>query len=422
MKKSHITNWINNNFPRNRLSDDAVQGLYLKKNPSSISWRLMYRNSLGKQRDMVLGRYPTITLDEARKLAREKHADIVRGIDPLQRRKEEKAKAGNTLKGYLDDIYTGILETKKSGKETRQIFNRHFSHLFNKVMSELNAKDVTLWQAKMIENGKSFATQTRAYGALKTLLNDAVKRGVLPNNPLAKVSLDRVHETEETYLLRKSKRSYLTKEQVKQLFTGLDQYQEEKRRGRRNSRAHGRAYLPNLDNLEFVDYVKPFILTMFYTGFRNGDVYGLRWEHLHFHGDAATIHKTIEKIAHKKPEAKTFPITAELATILKNWRIQNGNPQFGYVFSNPEGGRLGDTALKKPWKKIKELSELPESLDLYTLRHNFASWLVMNGNDLLTVAKLMGHSDVRMIVDHYGHLQPATLEKAVSESFAKMFS
>jgi integrase len=161
---------------------------------------------------------------------------------------------------------------------------------------------------------------------------------------------------------------------------------------------------------------------MFYTGFRNGDVYGLRWEHIHFYEDSATIHKTIEKTAHKKPEAKTFPIADELAAILQSWGVQNGNPKSGYVFSNAEGGRLGGTALKKPWKKIKELADLPQSLDLYTLRHNFASWLVMNGSDLLTVAKLMGHSDIRMIIDHYGHLQPATLEKAVSESFAKMFS
>ena len=422
MKKSDITSWINNDYPSNRLSDDSVQGLHLKKNPNSISWRLLYRDALGKQRNIVLGRYPSMTLDEARKRGKELYAEIIRGNDPLKQRNEKKAKVSDTVKGYLDAVYTGILETKKSGKETRQIFDRHFSHLFNKVMSELNAKDITVWQAKMIENGKAYATQKRAYGALKTLLNDAVKRGVLSDNPLSKVTLDKIHESEETHLERKSKRNYLTKEQVQQLFSGLDKYQEQKRQARRNSRAHGKSYLPSLDDMEFVDYVKPFVLTMFYTGFRNGDVYGLRWEHIHFYEDSATIHKTIEKTAHKKPEAKTFPIAGELTGILKSWCIQSGNPKSGYVFSNPEGGRLGNTALKKPWRKIKELSGLPESLDLYTLRHNFASWLVMNGSDLLTVAKLMGHSDIRMIVDHYGHLQPATLEKAVSESFAKMFA
>lgn len=272
MKKSDITNWINSNFPHNRLSDDAVQGLHLKKNSNSISWRLLYRDALGKQRNMVLGRYPTMTLDEARKRAKELYADIIRGIDPLKQRNEEKAQAANTLQGYLDNVYINVLKTKKSGKETRQMFDRHFGDFLPRVMSDLNAKDVTLWQAKKIKEGLKYATQVRVYGALKTLLNDAVKRGYLTANPIDKITLDKIHESDEEVLERQSKRSYLTKKQIQQLFEGLDQYQEEKRRGRRNSRAHGRAYLPNLDNLEFVDYVKPFILTMFYTGFRNGDV------------------------------------------------------------------------------------------------------------------------------------------------------
>jgi len=422
MKKTTLTNWVNDVNSKNRLSDDAVPGLHLKKNQNSISWRLLYRDTLGKQRNIVIGRYPTMTMDEARKRGKELYAEIIRGNDPLKQKNEERSKSINTLKEYLDTVYTFILEKKKSGIATRQIIDRHFVHLLNRSMSGLNAKDITAWQVMMQERGLAYATQKHTYGALKTMLNDAVKRGYLRENPLTKVSLDKKFETEETLLKRKSKRSYLTKEQIQQLFSGLELYQEQKRNGRRNSRAHGKAYLPCLDNLEFVDYVKPFVLTMFYTGFRNGDVYGLRWEHIHFHSGSATIHKTIEKIAHIKPEAKSFPITFELMTILKRWHIQNGSPKSGYVFPNEYGFRLGDTALKKPWKKIKGLSGLPSQLDLYTLRHNFASWLVMNGSDLMTVAKLMGHSDIKMIIDHYGHLQPATLEKALSESFAKMFA
>lgn len=422
MKKADIQKWTNESYPKNRLSDDAVQGLHLKKNNNSISWRLLYRDSLGKQRNITIGRYPSMTLDEARKRGKELYAEIIRGNDPLKQRVEAKAQGSNTIKGYLDAVYTKVLETKKSGNATRQIFERHFSQFLSKPMPEINAKDITLWQSKMIEGGKAFSTQKRSYGALKTLINDAVKRGYLQENPLGKVSLDIVHESDETHLNRKQKRDYLTKDQVEKLFEGLELLQEKKRQGRRNSIAHGKAYLPSLDGLEFVDYVKPFILTMFYTGFRNGDIYGLRWEHIHFQHNSATIHKTIEKTAHKKPEPKTFPVAEELVFILKKWRLQNGNPSSGYVFANPEGNRLGDKAVNKSWKNIKELAGLPETLDLYTLRHNFASWLVMNGSDLLTIAKLMGHSDIRMIVDHYGHLQPKTLEKAVSESFAKMFS
>ncbi|NWO07287.1 MAG: tyrosine-type recombinase/integrase [Alteromonadaceae bacterium] len=85
--------------------------------------------------------------------------------------------------------------------------------------------------------------------------------------------------------------------------------------------------------------------------------------------------------------------------------------------STVTGNRLADTAMVKPWKKIKELGGLPEKLVIYSLRHNFASQLVMSGIDLLTVAKLLGHSDVTMVVRHYGHLKPDHIASALNGVF-----
>ena len=38
------------------------------------------------------------------------------------------------------------------------------------------------------------------------------------------------------------------------------------------------------------------------------------------------------------------------------------------------------------------------------LRHSFAHYRLSEGQDALTVAKLMGHVDTRMIATRYGHL------------------
>jgi site-specific recombinase XerD len=48
----------------------------------------------------------------------------------------------------------------------------------------------------------------------------------------------------------------------------------------------------------------------------------------------------------------------------------------------------------------------------HTLRHTYASWLVMSGVDLYTVQKLMGHSTISM-TERYSHLAPDHLKKAV---------
>jgi len=143
----------------------------------------------------------------------------------------------------------------------------------------------------------------------------------------------------------------------------------------------------------------------YYTGFRPGDIIGLKWEHINFRTKIIT--KIIEKIAHKHPEPMSFPIPDKLIEILLEWRKQNGIPLKGWVFpNNSTGKRMGRKAMNDPWKKIRKLAKLPGELELYTLRHNFASHLIMNNIDLLTVSKLMGHADIKTTIDNYGHLRP----------------
>lgn len=47
-----------------------------------------------------------------------------------------------------------------------------------------------------------------------------------------------------------------------------------------------------------------------------------------------------------------------------------------------------------------------EGVTFHTLRHTFASWLVMAGADLFTVARLMGHTTTKQIEETYAHLSP----------------
>jgi integrase len=62
-------------------------------------------------------------------------------------------------------------------------------------------------------------------------------------------------------------------------------------------------------------------------------------------------------------------------------------------------------------KWVKD-AKLPEDVTLHTLRHSFASRLVMAGVDLLTVKDLGGWGDLAM-VQRYAHLAPAHRREAV---------
>lgn len=266
----------------------------------------------------------------------------------------------------------------------------------------------------------AFTTLTRAYGALCTMLAHAAERHIIPAHPLEKVKLQKPALNDDEMAEQADSRRYLEAWEVDALFAGLAAYQEEKREQRRQSRAHGKAYLPDLDNVAYVDHVAPWIQTMYFTGLRPGDLFGLRWEHVILEDDAkkSKIRKVVEKTAHHRPEPMTFPLSTRIAGILRAWHQQQGKPARGLVFPSPRTGkRMTQTAMQKPWARIRQLSGLPENLVLYSLRHNFASQLVMEGNDLLTVAKLMAHSDIQTTIQHYAHLRPDHTHDAV-EGFA----
>jgi len=405
---------------REKLWDNQLSGFHLVKLKTCGSWRIIYRTSNGRERSYTVGRYPALTADQARKLAHEARGQVFQGDDPMAKRQAVKDEAirkdKETLGAYLDGPYVAYQRRKKTGHDTLAILNRHFGSWRLYPMGALKRSDVERWQADKESEGLSYPTIKRAYGALQTLLNHAARGEAIAANPLKEVSLERPAMTESDLVESNGGRRYLEESEVTALFAGIDAYQEQKRAQRRNSRAHGKPHLENLDDVPFADHVKPWLLLMYYTGFRPGDIYGLRWEHINL--AFSTITKTIEKTAHHQPEPRTFPVCQQAIGILRVWWEQKGKPGTGYVFpSDRTGRRMDKKAMSRPWKNIKRLaveleakgeiaSTLPENLAMYSLRHNFASQLIMGGADLLTVSKLMAHTDIQTTIEHYGHLRP----------------
>lgn len=429
MKKARQTVKLNNKLVSDflkkaelgqRIYDTEINGFHVRKLKRGGYFYLYYKSELGKTRTLPIGKYADNTIDKARKTAQEYMGRVVGGEDIQETRKEDKAANAKTGRDYLDSAYRIVQGRKKTGHGTIQSIENFFTDLLDTPIVELSHDDITRWQAEQESTGVKFETIKRRFSAFKTMLNHAARKKYIEVNPLVLMKLERFPETEEQRALKKARRTYLTEDQNTAFIHALDQYQDEKRAQRRSSRAHGRPNLPDFDKVGFVDHVKPIMLVLFYTGFRKGDAIGLRWEHVNL--NFATISKVIEKTAHKVPYEKHFPISPPLLEVLKKWHKQNGKPETGLVFPSPRTeGRLDETALQAPWKRIKVFAGLPDELQLYSLRHNFASHLVMKGCDLLSVAKLLGHSDIEMLVEHYGQLQPNLL-KGYSDQFADLMA
>lgn len=403
--------------------DVELSGYHIRAGKRGLAMRVSYYNSVtGQRRVLTVGRYGKLTASQGREAAKEALAVIVQGGDPRaiqESAKEEALRQRNrTLRAYLDGPYAAHQERYKDGKATLQRIRTAFSAWLDRPMSSLTRVDVERWQAKQeaLDEPRAHGTLQRTYAALLGLLSHATERNVIPTHPLRGIKLQRPALSDADPEELKAQRRYLEDHEVEAFFKGIEAYQEARRNQRRNSRAHGKSYLPDLDKVAYVDHVAPWLLTMYYTGLRPGDLFGLRWEHVNL--NSRYIYKVIEKTARLRIQPTRFPLSTAAMMVLSDWNNQQGSPATGFVFPSPRNGkRMDKKSMQKPWAHVRSLGALPEGLHLYTLRHNFASQLVMKGIDLLTVSKLMGHATIQTTISFYAHLKPDHTLEAV-EAFA----
>ena len=166
----------------------------------------------------------------------------------------------------------------------------------------------------------------------------------------------------------------------------------------------------------------PIYYTFLHTGMRKGELENLTWADV----DLKRRQIRIEAKAHWKPKTgeRHIPISDSLLTLLKKLRKEweAGEKRGGGKGTHPESDLvfpLKPTAhshnyLRTELIKIAKKAELGDFTKLHTLRHTFASHLVMQGVDLTTVQKLLGHTDIEMTMI-YAHLAPDHLSAAVNK-------
>ena len=87
-----------------------------------------------------------------------------------------------------------------------------------------------------------------------------------------------------------------------------------------------------------------------------------------------------------------FRCTPELAGELRKYPTVLGEE----IFSLRSGARKGERQrVERSFETILELAGI-EDFRFHDLRHTFASWYMMNGGDLYELAKILGHSNIKM--------------------------
>jgi integrase len=151
-------------------------------------------------------------------------------------------------------------------------------------------------------------------------------------------------------------------------------------------------------------------LMSLHTGMRAGEIFNLTW------GCVDLDAKTMFLKDTKNKSSRTAFMTQAVKDMLVG--IKPKNPGMDdFVFPGRGGVKIG-----KPSKTFSRVAAdlFNEGVDdprqrvvFHTLRHTFASWLVMEGVDLYRVKELLGHKDLTM-TQRYSHLAPDSLRGAMN--------
>jgi site-specific recombinase XerD len=152
----------------------------------------------------------------------------------------------------------------------------------------------------------------------------------------------------------------------------------------------------------------PIFYTFLNTGMRKSELLNLTWDDVDFERRKVKI---IEKADWSpKTNERQIPINEGLLEVLKRLEAHKRGK---HVFHD-KGQQIESNRLRKRLMSLTKRCGFSDVTKLHSLRHTFASHLVMKGVDLPTVKKLMGHADIDTTMI-YSHLADEHVDKAVEK-------
>ena len=183
--------------------------------------------------------------------------------------------------------------------------------------------------------------------------------------------------------------------------------------GRRQRRLTNDEYRQLGRALKAAEVWKPAIAAtwlMILTGWRRGEVLGLRWSEV-------DLPRRTARLADTKTGTSIRPLSESARMV-----IQSQHRNCDLVFASRSGGQM--IGHRKMWLRIAKLGDLPADITPHVLRHSFASLAADLGYNEPTIASLIGHK-THSITSRYMHSADAVLlaaADAVANATMKLMS
>jgi integrase len=357
--------------------DSQIAGFGLRVMPSGAkTYQAQYRKG-GRTRRVSVGRHGKITVEEARKLAKEIMGQVAKGENPAEDISQHRK--APTVAALCERFFEA--HAKERCKPSTQKEYRRAIDLF--IVPAIGSfKVVDVERRDIAELHHRFRDKpyqaNRTLGVLSKMFNLAEIWGLRPDgsNPCRHVPKYREVKRER----------YLNQNELQRLGHVLSEVER--------------------DGTETPFVVAAFRLLLL-TGCRLGEIQTLKWDY---------ITDTGMELPDTKTGARRIPLPQPARDVLTHLPRSPGNP---YVIEGKIAGKYA-TDLQHPWRRIRARAGLA-GVRIHDLRHTYASNAVSSGMPIQMVGRLLGHSQIQTTM-RYAHLADDPIRQAAEENAARLGS
>jgi integrase len=343
------------------LKDSTVPGLQLRVFPKGRAWYFYYRTRSGIQRKPKIGDWPTVTLDQARRIAKDWLAEAHQGGDPSRSRQEA------IRSPTMEDLRDTYIQTHAPSLRRADLAEGHFRNHIIPFFKKRKVLDITKSDIESFMDHMRRKKVTQSGNACLMLLSRcfkiAIERKWTDHNPVRNVKKNPAVHRER----------YLTAEESKRLGEALAAMSE------------------------IAPHSVAAIRVIAMVGARKSEILAARREWLH---------GNVLRLPTSKTGKRDIILPAQAVAI-----IMETEPRNGYLM----GIRTTPWGI---WRKIVKMAGLKD-FRIHDLRHSFASEALTAGYSLDQIGRMLGHR-VAQTTLRYAHLQTEVHQQAANDIAARV--
>jgi integrase len=246
-------------------------------------------------------------------------------------------------------------------------------------LDDIDGLAVRRWVAGLVGSGLSASRTNQAFRLLGQLIRLAVECGLIERDQCQGVKLPRVPTHEA---------SFLTPSEIERLAA------------------------------EVAARYRPLVHVLAYGGLRWGEAAALRRGRMDRDRARLTVAESLAEVngrlvfgSTKTDVVRTVSLPAFLVAELEMHLVGVAGDESALVFTSPQGRPLRlPNFRRRVWWPALERAGLPRSIRIHDLRHSCATMLIANGVHPKAIQRHLGHANIDIMMNRYGHLLPEQFE------------